>query len=50
MKEITLNLSVEEVSSILAVLGNLPSKTGAWPIIMKIKEQAESQVSAEAPE
>ena len=42
--EITLKLDVNEVNSILQVLGELPSKTGAWPLIMKIKEQAEPQV------
>jgi hypothetical protein len=42
--EITLKLSVEEINSILHVLGDLPSKTGAWPLIVKIKEQAESQI------
>jgi hypothetical protein len=41
---IKLELSVEEVNGILGVLGDLPSKTGAWPLIVKIKEQAESQV------
>jgi hypothetical protein len=29
------------------VLGDLPTKTGAWPLIVKIKEQAESQVEPE---
>jgi len=38
--EITLKLSVEEVNSVLQVLGELPSKTGAWPLIVKIKTQA----------
>ena len=41
---IKLDLSVEEVNAILQVLGELPSKTGAWPLIVKIKEQAEPQV------
>jgi hypothetical protein len=41
---IKLELSVEEVNGILGVLGDLPSKTGAWPLIVKIKEQAETQV------
>ena len=41
---INLELSVEEVNAILGVLGDLPTKTGAWPLIVKIKEQAESQV------
>ncbi len=41
---INLELSVEEVNAILGVLGDLPTKTGAWPLIVKIKEQAEGQV------
>ena len=45
---IELELTAEEVQSILQVLGELPSKTGAWPLIMKIKEQAETQVEPEA--
>ena len=44
---INLELSVEEVNAILGVLGDLPTKTGAWPLIVKIKEQAESQVGPE---
>jgi hypothetical protein len=41
---IKLDLTVEEVNAVLGVLGDLPSKTGAWPLIVKIKEQAEAQV------
>ena len=41
---IKLELTIEEVNGILGVLGDLPSKTGAWPLIVKIKEQAEVQV------
>ena len=44
---INLELSVQEVNAILGVLGDLPTKTGAWPLIVKIKEQAESQVKPE---
>jgi len=40
---ITLNLTPEEVNAILQVLGELPSKTGVWPLILKIKEQAEAK-------
>jgi hypothetical protein len=48
---IKLELSIEEVNGILGVLGDLPSKTGAWPLIVKIKEQAEAQVpAAETPQ
>lgn len=42
--EITLKLSVEEVNGILQVMGELPTKTGAYPLVVKIKEQAESQL------
>jgi hypothetical protein len=41
---ITLTLDVNEVNAILGVLGDLPTKTGAYPLVMKIKEQAESQL------
>ncbi len=42
--EITLKLSVEEVNGILQTLGSLPTSSGAWPLVVKIKEQAEAQV------
>jgi hypothetical protein len=42
--EINLTLTVEEVNGILHSLGELPSKSGAWPLIIKIKEQADPQV------
>jgi hypothetical protein len=42
--ELTLKLTVEEVNSVLQVLGELPSKTGAWPLMLKIKQQADAQV------
>jgi hypothetical protein len=45
--EITLRLSIEEVNGILATLGSLPTSSGAWPLVVKIKEQAESQVPKE---
>lgn len=44
---INLELSVEEVNAILQVLGDLPTKTGAWPVIVKIKAQAEGQIETE---
>ena len=39
-----LNLETEEVQSILNVLGELPSKSGAWPLMMKIQAQAQEQM------
>jgi hypothetical protein len=44
--EIVLKLSVQEVTAILQTLGQLPTSSGAWPLVVKIKEQAESQVPA----
>ena len=41
---IKLELTVEEVNAILQVLGQLPTSSGAWPLVVKIKEQAEPQV------
>jgi hypothetical protein len=40
---IKLELSVEEVNAILQVLGQLPTSSGAWPLLLKVKEQAEAQ-------
>lgn len=48
--EIKLTLTVEEVNAVLQVLGELPSKTGAWPLIVKIKDQAEPQVPKPEPD
>lgn len=42
---VKIELTIEEVNSILAVLGNMPTKSGAWPLLVKIKEQAEEQVA-----
>lgn len=45
MQEINLVLSVEEVNGILQVLGELPTKSGAYVLLTKIKQQAEAQVA-----
>jgi hypothetical protein len=41
--EIQLTLTVEEVNGILQTLGQLPTSSGAWPLVVKIKQQAEEQ-------
>jgi hypothetical protein len=48
--EVNLNLTVEEVNAILHTLGNLPTSSGAWPLVVKIKEQAEGQLPAQTEE
>lgn len=42
--ELTLKLTVDEVNGILQVMGDLPTKTGAFPLVMKIKQQADAQM------
>jgi hypothetical protein len=43
-----LELDVNEINFVLQTLGNLPSSSGVWPLILKIKDQAEAQVPKEA--
>ena len=45
--EINLKLSVDEINAILQTLGQLPTSSGAWPLVVKIKEQAEVQLPKE---
>jgi hypothetical protein len=40
-----LELEVNEINFVLQTLGNLPSSSGVWPLIVKIKEQADAQIS-----
>ena len=42
-----INLTVEEINFILNVLGDLPTKTGAWTLLTNIKSQAEAQLPKE---
>ena len=42
----TLDLETNEVQFVLNVLGEMPAKSGVWPLIVKIKEQAETQIEA----
>jgi hypothetical protein len=45
--EVVLKLTVEEVNGILQTLGQLPTSSGAWPLVVKIKQQAEEQLPKE---
>jgi len=47
--DITLTLTVDEVNGILQMLGELPTKSNAYPLLMKIKAQGEAQVPKEDP-
>lgn len=45
--EINLTLTVDEVNAILQVLGQLPTASNAYPLLMKVKGQAELQLPKE---
>jgi hypothetical protein len=44
---ITLVLTTEEVNGILQTLGSLPTSSGAWPLVVKIKQQCAEQLPKE---
>lgn len=44
--EITLKLTALEANTVLHFLGEDPTKSGVYPLAMKIKEQADAQVPA----
>jgi len=46
---IKLDVTLNEVEGILAGLGELPTKTGAFGILLKIKAQVDAQLPKEAP-
>lgn len=46
----SLELTVDEVNYVIGVLGELPSKSGVYPLIMKIQQQAQAQLSEETKE
>jgi hypothetical protein len=45
---IKLEVTLGEVEGILAGLGELPTKTGAFALLMKVKAQTEAQLPKEA--
>lgn len=45
MQEVELKLTAEEINFIVAVLGNLPTQSNAWPLMQKVKSQAEAESS-----
>ena len=44
-----IELTIEEVNFILQTLGQLPTSSGAWPLVVKIKEQGQAQLPQEEP-
>jgi hypothetical protein len=44
VQNLQINLDENDINVILAILGDMPSKTGTWPLMMKIKVQADAQL------
>ena len=44
MNQINLKLSVEEVNVVLQTLGQLPTSSGVYPLLVNIKLQADKQI------
>ena len=44
MQNLQISLDENDINVILAILGDMPSKTGTWPLMMKIKVQADAQI------
>jgi len=41
---LSLSLNVEEVNAVLHTLGQMPTSSGVFPLLLKIKQQAEAQL------
>lgn len=46
MINIAISLNINEVNAVITTLGNLPTHSGVFPLLMKIKAQAEGQIAA----
>jgi len=44
--DIKLTLTLEEVQSLMNLMGDTPAKMGYFPLMLKVKEQADPQVPA----
>lgn len=47
--ELNLKLTVEEINAVLQTLGQLPTSSGAYPLLIKIKQQADAQLPQPEP-
>ena len=44
------HLTIDEINLILAGLSELPTKSGAYPVAIKFKTQADAQLTPQEPE
>jgi len=45
MTNLNIVLTLDEVNGVLTALGQLPTLSGAYPLLVKIKEQADAQLA-----
>ena len=45
----TLDLTLEEINALLNLMGKTATESGFFPLMVKIKEQAEDQLPKEPP-
>lgn len=41
---VSIELTIEETNAVLKVLGEMPTNSGAFPLLMKIQGQAQEQL------
>jgi hypothetical protein len=46
---VKIELEASELNAVLQVLGQLPTSSGAWPLLMKLKMQADEQAKPDEP-
>jgi hypothetical protein len=46
----TLDLTLEEINALLSLMGKTTTESGFFPLMVKVKEQAEAQLPKETPE
>lgn len=46
-QQVILNLTVSDVQNLLIILGDMPTKTGVYPLVMKIKSEAETYLASQ---
>jgi hypothetical protein len=44
-----LDLTIEEINALLNLMGKTATESGFFPLMVKIKEQAEAQLPKDAP-
>lgn len=47
--DLSLKLTLEEINFILQLLAEQPNKSNSYPLLMKIKQQADSAVITHSP-